>query len=78
MNGCGCAPICLFTKAGDWLTAGVRQAHAELFSCRAIAVVVYGCESWTERRQSAKELMLLNCGVGEDSLGPKGDQTSQS
>ena len=36
MNGCGCAPICLFTKAGDWLTAGVRQAHAELFSCRAI------------------------------------------
>ena len=25
-------------------------------------VVMYGCESW-----SAKELMLLNCGVGEDS-----------
>ena len=30
---------------------------------------------------SAKELMLLNCGVGEDSsesLGQQGDQTSQS
>ena len=26
-------------------------------------VVMYGCESWL----SAKELMLLNCGVGEDS-----------
>ena len=26
-------------------------------------VVMYGCESWTVK----KELMLLNCGVGEDS-----------
>ena len=30
-------------------------------------VVMYGCESWTIRKLSAKELMLLNCGVGEDS-----------
>ena len=30
-------------------------------------VVVYGCESWTVRRLSAEKLMLLNCGVGEDS-----------
>ena len=30
-------------------------------------VVMYGCESWTSRRLSTKELMLLNCGVGEDS-----------
>ena len=30
-------------------------------------VVIYGCESWTIRKLSAKELMLLNCGVGEDS-----------
>ena len=29
-------------------------------------VVMYGCESW-QRRLSAKELMLLNCDVGEDS-----------
>ena len=29
-------------------------------------MVVYGCESWTIKL-SAKELMLLNCGVGEDS-----------
>ena len=28
-------------------------------------VVMYGCESWTIK--NAKELMLLNCGVGEDS-----------
>ena len=29
-------------------------------------VVMYGCESWTTKF-IAKELMLLNCGVGEDS-----------
>ena len=29
-------------------------------------VVMYGCESWTVRRLSTEELMLLNCGVGED------------
>ena len=29
-------------------------------------VVIYGCESWTIKL-SAKEVMLLNCGVGEDS-----------
>ena len=50
-------------------------------------VVMYGCESWTiqkakrQRMLSAEELMLLNCGVGEDSqesLGLQGDQTCQS
>ena len=30
-------------------------------------VVMYGCESWTVKKLSAKEMMLLNCGVGEDS-----------
>ena len=37
-------------------------------------VVMYGCESWTIKK--AAELMLLNCGVGEDSwesLGQQGD-----
>ena len=29
-------------------------------------VVMYGCESWTIKL-STKELMFLNCGVGEDS-----------
>ena len=43
-------------------------------------VVMYGCESWT-LTLTAKELMLMNCGVGEDSresLGLQGDKTSQS
>ena len=30
-------------------------------------VVMYGYESWTLRMLSAEELMLLNCGAGEDS-----------
>ena len=30
-------------------------------------VVMYGCESWNIKKLSTKELMLLNCGVGEDS-----------
>ena len=30
-------------------------------------LVMYGCESWTIKKLSAEELMLLNCGAGEDS-----------
>ena len=30
-------------------------------------VVMYGYESWTIRKLSAEELMLLNCGVREES-----------
>ena len=41
-------------------------------------VVMYGCESWTIKLR-VEELMLLSCGVGEDSsesLGLQGDPTS--
>ena len=38
-----------------------------LVKAMVFPVVMYGCESWTVRRLSTKELMLLNCGVGEDS-----------
>ena len=36
-----------------------------LFKAVVFPVVMYGCESWTIKK--ATELMLLNCGVGEDS-----------
>ena len=42
-------------------------------------VVMYGCESWTVKKAEHRRLMLLNCGVGEDSwesLGLQGDPTS--
>ena len=39
-----------------------------LVKAMVFPVVMYGCESWTIlRKLSAKELMLSNCGVGEDS-----------
>ena len=37
-----------------------------LVKAMVFPVVMYRCESWTIKL-SAKELMLLNCGVGEDS-----------
>ena len=30
-------------------------------------VVMYECENWTIRRLNAEELMLSNCGAGENS-----------
>ena len=30
-------------------------------------VVMYGCESWTVKKAECQRMMLLNCGVGEDS-----------
>ena len=38
-----------------------------LVKAMVFPVVMYGCESWTIRRLSCEELMLLNCGVGEVS-----------
>ena len=52
-----------------------------LIKARVFPVVIYGCESWTVKKLSDKELMLLNCGVGEDfweSLGLQRDPTTPS
>ena len=43
------------------LLTKVRRVKTMVFPA-----VMYGCESWTVKL-STKELMLLNCGVGEDS-----------
>ena len=40
-------------------------------------VVIYGCESWTIKKAECQELMLLNCGVGEDSWESLGLQEIQ-
>ena len=37
-----------------------------LVKAMVFPVVMYGCESWTTKL-SAEELILLNCGVGEDT-----------
>ena len=38
-----------------------------LVKAMVFPVVMYGYESWTVRKAECHELMLLNCGVGEDS-----------
>ena len=37
-----------------------------LVKAMVFPVVMYGCERWTIKK-AEEELMLLNCGVGEDS-----------
>ena len=57
------------------------QTKVYLVKAMVFPVVMNGCESWTMKKLECKELMLLNCGVGEDSwesLGLQGDQTSPS
>ena len=38
-----------------------------LVKAMVFPVVIYGHENWTIKKADAEELMLLNCGVGEDS-----------
>ena len=50
-----------------------------LVKAMVFPVVMYGCEVGLWRKLSAEKLMLLNCGVGEDSwesLGLQGDPNS--
>ena len=41
--------------------------NVHLVKAMVFPVVMYGCESWTPKKAECKELMLLKCGVGEDS-----------
>ena len=44
-------------------------------------VINFGCESWTIKKLSTEQFLLLNCGAGEDSsesVGLQGDPISQS
>ena len=55
------------------LPTRIRSVTAMVFP-----VVMYGCENWIIKMAEHQKLMLLNCGVGEDSweyLGQQGDQT---
>ena len=42
------------------------STKVHLVKTMVFPVVMYGCESWTKRKLSTKELMLLSCSVGED------------
>ena len=51
----------IFKSRDITLPTKVRLVKAMVF-----LVVMYGCESWTIKETEHQELMLLNCGVGED------------
>ena len=50
----------IFKRRDITLPTKVHLVKAMVFP-----VVMNGCESWTMKK--AEELMLLNCGVGEDT-----------
>ena len=59
----------------------VLTAKFPIIKAMVFPEVMYGCETWTIKKLSAKELMLLNCGFEEDfweSLGLQEDPTSQN
>ena len=57
----------IFKSRDITLPTKALPTKAYLVKAMVFPVVMYGYESWTIRRLSTKELMLLNCGVGEDS-----------
>ena len=51
----------IFNSRDITLPTKVRLVKAMVFP-----VVMYGWESWSVKKGEPEELMLLNCGVGED------------
>ena len=57
------------TNLGNVLKSRDINLQTKVCTAKAMVfpVVMYGCESSTTRRLSIEELMLSNCGAGEDS-----------
>ena len=45
----------------------ILPTKVHLVKAVVFPVVMYGCESWTVKKAEHQKLMLLNCGVAEDS-----------
>ena len=54
--------LALLKSRDSTLPTKVHLVKAMVFS-----ILMYVCDSWTQRKLSAEKLMLLSCGVGEDS-----------
>ena len=54
--------LCISTAFSTKYSEAVHLIKAMVFP-----VVMYGYESWTAKKAECQELMVLNCGVGEDS-----------
>ena len=60
------APLSLgFSRQEYW--SRVPSTKVYIVKTVGFPVVKYGYERWTIKKAEGKELMLLNCGVGEDS-----------
>ena len=49
-----------------------------LVKAMVFPVVMHRCESWTVKKPGTEELMLLNCGVGEDRVPWTARRSNQS
>ena len=57
------------------------STKVHLVKAMVFPVVIYGCKSWIIKKAEHQRMLLLNCGVGEDSLeslGLQGDPISPS
>ena len=45
----------------------ILPTKVHLVKAMVFPLVMNGCESWTLKKAERQRLMLLNCGVGEDS-----------
>ena len=43
------------------------STKVHLIKAMVFPVVLYGCESWIVKKAECRKMMLLNCGIGEDS-----------
>ena len=43
------------------------STKVHLVKAMVFPVAMYGCESWTIKKAECQSMMLLNCGVEEDS-----------
>ena len=69
------------TKLDSILKSRTLPTKVCLVKAMVLPVVMYECESRTIKKAEHQELMLLNCGAGEDSqesLGLQGDSNSPS
>ena len=57
----------------------ILPTKVHLVKAMVFPVAMYGCENWAIKKPEHRRIMLLNCGVGEDSwesIGLQGDPTS--
>ena len=59
----------VMTNLGSMLKSRdiILPTKVHLVKAVIFPVVMYGCESWTVKKAECEKLMLVKCGVGENS-----------